>query len=106
MKEDEVYIQHILDAIGKIQEYTEDMSEEEFNEDSLVQDGVIRQIEVIGEAAKQLSKEKRQKYEEIEWNDIAGMRDKLIHKYFGVDLEQVWETVEKDIPKLKKALEG
>lgn len=71
---------------------------------NLVQDAVIRQIEIIGEATKQLSKTIKEKYPEIPWKDIAGMRDKLIHDYLGVDLNAVWKTVEKDIPFLKNKL--
>ena len=65
------------------------------------QDGVIRQIEVIGEAVKKLSPELKGRHPEIPWKDVAGMRDKLIHDYFGLDLDAVWDTIEKDIPWLK-----
>jgi uncharacterized protein with HEPN domain len=74
--------------------------------DHLIQDGVIRQLEIIGEASKRLSAEIKEKYLEIPWKDITGMRDKLIHDYFGVDLDAVWDTVEKDIPVLKNKLES
>jgi uncharacterized protein with HEPN domain len=68
----------------------------------LLQDGAIRQIEVIGEAVRHVSKDLRKTYPEIPWQDIAGMRDKLIHDYFGVDLEKVWLTTQEDLPPLKE----
>lgn len=104
MKEhdDTVYLRHILDAIARIEEYLHEVSQETFSETPLLQDGVIRQVEVIGEAAKNVSSDLRNKYPNIPWKDIAGMRDKLIHGYFGVDIDAVWSTVDKDVPMLKK----
>jgi len=100
-KNDSVYLSHILDSIERIEEYTENMEKEDFLSSNLVQDGTIRQIEIIGEATKNLSKELRDKYPQIPWSDIAGMRDRLIHHYFGVNLKAVWDTVNLDIPVLK-----
>jgi len=81
-KDDTVYLRHILDAILKIEEYSKRVNYESFIEDTLIQDGVIRQLEIIGEATKRLSSALRGKYADLPWKDIAGMRDKLIHDYF------------------------
>ena len=110
MKKDNlVYLRHILDAIKRIGEYTKEINYKDFVNSSLIQSAVIREMEIMGEATKRLTQDFKEKYPDIPWKRIAGMRDKLIHDYFGVDLDAVWETVEKDIPilrdKLKKIIE-
>jgi len=107
MKKDNlVYLKHISDAILRIEDYTEGLKYEDFMKNNLVQAGVMREITVIGGAAKRLTRDIREKYSDIPWKKIAGMRDKLIHDYFGVDLDAVWDTVKKDIPLLKRQIEG
>jgi uncharacterized protein with HEPN domain len=102
MKRDEqLYLQNILDAIEAVATYLQGVDRERFDKNKLVQDGVIRQITIIGEATKLLSNELRDKYSQVPWRQIARMRDTLIHRYFGVDLEQVWLTAQNDLPVLK-----
>ena len=105
MKTDQsAFLNHILDAIKKIEKYTKGIDEEAFKKNDLVQDGVIRQIEIIGEAVKRLSNDIKSQSPDVPWQDIAGMRDKLIHDYFGVDIDTVWLTVQKDIPFFKREI--
>ena len=84
-----------------IEEYASGVAFDAFSRNRLLQDGVIRELEIIGEAAKNVSAEFREANSDVPWRDIAGMRDKLIHEYFGVDMEAVWNTVVQDIPELK-----
>jgi len=104
MKKDKAYLQHILDAISDIEKFIENVTQYEFSKNKEKQYAVLRALEIVGEATKNLSKELRAKYREIPWRDIAGMRNKLIHEYFGVKLELVWETVKDRLPQLKKQI--
>lgn len=102
IKDDNVYLRHILDAMNQIEEYVAGFDYDSFAQAQarLVQDGVIRQLEIIGEATKNLSPTLQESHRDIPWKDIAGMQDKLIH-HFGVDLTAVWETVVQDLSPLK-----
>ena len=102
IKDDLAYIEHILDCIRKINEFSNGLSLKEFKTNEMVQDAIIRNIEIIGEASKKISKDTKQTYYKIPWKEIAGMRDKLIHDYLGVDVTVVWETINQDIPILEK----
>ena len=105
MKDDLAFIEHILLCIDKIQQYTKNLTPQDFNNNELIQDAVIRNIEIIGEATKKISKDLKSQYHEIPWKELSGMRDKLIHDYFGVDVDVVWQTVKEDIPYLKSLIE-
>ncbi|HLO24760.1 MAG TPA: DUF86 domain-containing protein [Geobacteraceae bacterium] len=104
IRDDAVYLRHILDAINQVEEYVTGLDQEAFMSSRLVQDGVIRQFEIIGEATKHLTEALKGQQPDIPWKDIAGMRDKLIHQYFGVDPAAVWETVVYDLPPLKTVI--
>ncbi|MFH1454099.1 MAG: DUF86 domain-containing protein [Armatimonadota bacterium] len=99
---DNVYLKHVFDAVKNIENFTRGISKAKFIKSILIQSAVIRQLEVIGEAVKNVSVDLKRTYSEIKWKDIAGARDKLIHDYFGVDLELVWSICKKDIPVFKK----
>lgn len=104
MKKDKAYLKHILDTISDVEKFMENVTQGAFFTNKEKQYAVLRGLEIIGEAAKNLSKELKAKYGEVPWKDIAGMRNKLIHEYFGVKLELVWETVKKKLPELKKQI--
>jgi len=105
-RSDAIYLRHILDAITRTESYTHGVDEAAFFAQPLLQDGVIRQIEIIGEAVKQLSSALRDRYPQIPWKDVAGMRDKLIHQYFSVDIGAVWLTAVHDLPAFKADVEA
>jgi uncharacterized protein with HEPN domain len=100
MNRDRLYLQHILDSIARIESYVA-VGRDQFLSTPHWQDATIRQLEVIGEAAKHVSTELREQYADVPWRRIAGMRDVLIHNYMGVDLPAVWEITQSHIPGLK-----
>jgi uncharacterized protein with HEPN domain len=102
-KDPRVYLAHILECIQKIERFTES-GKEDFLEDELIQDAVLKNFEVIGEAAKLLDDVYRAKHPEIPWRAIAGLRDVLIHQYKEVDLAKVWAVVEHFLPGLKQSI--
>jgi uncharacterized protein with HEPN domain len=95
------YVEDIIGAMADTLKFVENMEYDEFVNDRKTVYAVIRAIEIIGEAVKKIPKSVRNRYSQIPWKDMAGMRYKLIHGYFGVDLKRVWKTVKEDIPKLK-----
>lgn len=100
-----VFLNHILKSIEKIEEYTKDISRVHFLKDFQVQDAVIRRLEIIGEAAKNLPEELIKGNPDIPWKKIIGTRDILIHHYFGIDMEVIWKILKKRIPELKEIIQ-
>jgi uncharacterized protein with HEPN domain len=105
-KNDTVYLQHILEAIGQIETYTTGVSYKQFLQERLLQDGVVRQLEIIGEASRNLSSDFRDRHPKIPWRQIIGLRNRVIHAYFEINLDIIWEVVLNDLPNLKKELEN
>jgi len=103
-KDATVYLRHLVDAIERLDGYLKGVDREGFLGSNLLQAGVIREMEIIGEAAKRVGDGFRKAHPDIPWKKMAGMRDKLIHDYLGVDYDAVWDTVVKDLPDLKKKL--
>jgi uncharacterized protein with HEPN domain len=103
VKDDRVYLLHVRDAIAQVREYTAG-GKQAFFGDRKTQDAVVRNLEIVGEAVKRLSLELRADHPVVPWKRIAGMRDKMIHDYFGVDWQLVWEVIEKDLPALDETI--
>ena len=103
-KDPKIFLHHILDSIETIEEHIGSESKHAFLEDKKAQDAVIRRLEIIGEATKNLTRGFTEKHTTVPWSKIAKMRDKLIHGYFGVDLDLTYDVVKKELPKLKKAV--
>lgn len=101
---EKAFLNDILEAVQRITAYVDQMSYEEFLDDLKTQDAVIRNLEIIGEAAKHVSNPIRQKAPNIPWSSLAGMRNKLIHQYFGVNLDIVWNVVREDLAELVTAV--
>jgi uncharacterized protein with HEPN domain len=100
-KNDLVFIEHILDSINAIEKFSKKMSKEELISNRLKQSAIVREIEIIGEAVKNISETLKKKYSKIKWKEIAGTRDKMVHHYFGVDLNIIWDIIKINLPDLK-----
>jgi uncharacterized protein with HEPN domain len=105
VKDDRVYLKHILRCIARIEEYTA-AGRESFSSSHLIQDGVIRNLQTLAESSQRLSERARTSQPSVDWKGLAGFRNVLVHDYLGVDLEYVYRAVEQDVPRLKLACES
>ena len=105
-KEDIIFVKHILDSISAIKEFSVNLSKEELSLNRLKQNAIVREIEIIGEASKNISNKTKDMHQEVKWKEIAGTRDKMIHHYFGIDITLIWEIIKEDIPILEKQMQG
>jgi uncharacterized protein with HEPN domain len=105
MWRDDAYLLDMLLAARKVRDFTRNITREQFQKDELTQNAVMRQIQIIGEAARKVSLQYQQEHSEIQWQGIVGMRNRLVHEYFRIIPEKVWDVVEKDIPKLIQLIE-
>jgi len=103
-RDDTVYLKHIFDAIERTQEYLAGVSYDQFAQSHLLQDGVVRQLEIIGEAARNISEVFKKVHAELPWDKMVGMRNRLIHAYFAVNLPIVWDTAQTDLPPLRQQI--
>lgn len=101
-----LYLKDILESIERIEKYTHSLSEREFNKDFNTQDAIVHRLEIIGESIKNIPQEIQEKYREIPWREIARTRDKIVHHYFDVDLEQIWSIIKNDLHPLKKQIKN
>jgi len=99
------YLHHILEELTYLLGQTQGLQKDTFMDDPTLKRTFVRSLEIVGEATQQLPAEFRQKYRAVEWKEIAGMRDKLIHHYFGVDYDVVWNAVMDDVPQLHQMIE-
>lgn len=99
-----LYLDDILDCIEKIQLHTSGITEKQFYENVLVEDAVVRRLEIIGEAAKHIPPRIRGRHPNIPWQDIVGMRNRLVHEYFGIQLRRAWKVAQEDLKQLKETI--
>lgn len=99
-----MHVDHVLECIDQVQKYTRDGSEEFFN-DIQIQDAVLRNLQVLAESSQRLSDALKAKHPNVDWRSLSGFRNVLVHEYFGIRLERVWQIVEEDLPELKRQME-
>jgi len=103
-RDTKLYVKDIVDSIQKIEQYTKGLTLEKFKKEDLIIDAVIRNFEIIGEASKNIPEKIKSQFPDVPWKEMAGMRDKVIHEYFGVDFDIVWKTIATRMTSLKKSL--
>ena len=103
-REYKLFLSDILKATNKVQTFTEGLTFEEFSEDELIIDAVVRNLEIIGEAVKRVPESITSKRPDVEWKKIAGLRDILIHAYFGLDMEIIWDLIRNEVPLLQRVV--
>ena len=105
MKDDTLYLIHIFECISRIEEYVKDMKQESFLKDSLVQDAVLRNLQIMAESTQRLSDSFKTHHSNIEWAKISGLRNILVHDYLGIELETVWSIIVAKLPEVKQTIE-
>lgn len=105
MRDISLYLQDIIEAMSAIEKFVEGISFDEFREDDKTSSAVIRKFEIVGEAAKQIPQDIKDKYNQLPWKEMSGMRDRLIHFYFGIKYELVWHTIKDVIPHVKPVMQ-
>lgn len=106
MKDDAVFLKHILESIDWIEKDIQGLTEKEFFQNVPIQDAVLRRLEIIGEAVRNLSDELKEKHSKIAWNKAMATRNILIHNYFGIDLPVVWDTIKHSLPEFKEQIKN
>ena len=104
MKDDQLYLIHIMECLQRVEDYTRDYNLDRFIDSHLIQDAVIRNLQVMAESTQRLSEALKEAHPEVDWYKIAGFRNILVHDYLGVDLDIVWQVIVKDLPGLKQAI--
>jgi uncharacterized protein with HEPN domain len=104
MKNDKLYLIHMSECIQKIETYTAKMDKDDFMTSGLVQDAVLRNLQILSESSQRISTERQLHHPEVNWRQIIGFRNILVHEYLGVDLERVWNVLENDLPGLKRSI--
>lgn len=105
MKDDKLYLIHINECIGRIESYIEGKTKQDFLDSELIQDAVIRNLQTLAESTQRLSDAAKESQNKVDWFKIAGFRNVLVHDYLGIDIERIWNILEKELPGLKEAIE-